>query len=255
MMRKLNDFASLEILKQEKTVKKEAEKVVVAERKSYFEKDYFSTVKYEDPSSSFTTQFTDAQVIRIIEKASNINVRRLAWEFQRIYHQNVDRAFMLRYILHTICNKLVSRYGSPMLSFIHDLNIQKRPDENFLPFPNLSEFTIDSQEPDFDTIKITKGWQTKYIGFEVSEYNSKPYMIVCDSSRYLQGRINELGYVEDDFINRMRFNIFEFLEGGECSYYGSIVNCKCSKCKKELTNPESIYFGMGPVCRGDIYRW
>lgn len=255
MMRKLNDFASLAILKQAKTVDKDAQKAIMPERKSYFENDYFSTVKYEDPSSSFTTQFTDAQVIRIIEKASNINVRRLAWEFQRIYHQDVDRAYMLRHILHTICNKLVSRYGSPMLSFIHDLNIQKRPDENFSQFPNLNEFKIERENTDFETIKIKKGWYTKFIGFEVSEYNNKPYMIVCNGGGYLQGRINELGYVEEDFINRMRFNIFEFLEGGECSYYGAIVNCHCSRCKRELTNPDSIYFGMGAVCRGDIYRW
>lgn len=253
-MRKLKDFASLEILKQEKTVKKKAEKLIEPERKLYFEQDYFSSVKYEDNTSSFKTMFTDDEVIRIIEKASNINVRRLAWEFQRIYHQDVDRAYMLRHILHTICNKLVSRYGSPMLSFIHNLNIQERPNENFSPFPNLSDFMINSREPDFDTIKITKGSQTKFIGFEVSEYNRKPYMIVCNSNGFLQGRINELGYVEDDFINRMRFNIFEFMEGGECSYYGAIVNCHCSNCGRDLTNPDSVYFGMGPICRGDIYR-
>lgn len=253
-MKKFKNFGELKILKTAQNVEKNKPIQIIASKKSLFVDNYFTEIILEDESSSFKTVFTDNEVIKILEKISNRKIRNLVWEFQRIINTESDRSLHLRFILHTICLKLLKKYGSKMLSFIINLNVLQRPNEEFEPFPDLYRINLDREDSTFDTIRLTNKNTTKFLGFEISEYNKKPYMIICNSDGYLQGRINGLGYIEDDFIDRIKFNIFEFLEGSELSYYGAILNCYCSVCARELTNTESIYFGIGPICRGDVYR-
>lgn len=261
-MKKIKSFKDLHFLKDEfeNLNKREKKKKV-----TLFNNDYFTELTINDKSSGFKSVFTDEQVIKLIYKISNRNIRKLIWEFERIQNKECDRYLHLKFILHTICNKLLKLYGSKMISFIIDMNVKHRTSEIVGFHSNIYSINLEKESLDFDTIEIKKEvkintifgemsyYERKHIGFEISEYNKKPYMIVCDSKGALEGRINELGYIEDEFISRMKFNIFQFMEEGDLYYYGAILNCYCSICQRELTVPESVFYGMGPICRADYY--
>lgn len=269
-VKKINNFKDLEFLKNSFEEKKFYNKNIISkgikEKETLFKKDYFSEPIIFDTSSSFKSFFTNEQVIKLIYKISNRNIRKLVWEFERIKNQETDRSLHLKFILHSICNKLLDLYGSKLISFIIDLNVLRRPTEILEIHSNIYSINLDKENLDFDTIQIRKEkkmktmfgemptYTNKYIGFKISKHNNKPYMIICDSHKFLECRIDELGYLEDEFINRIRFNIFQFMdEEAELSYYGAVLNNFCSICGKELTVPESIFFGMGPICRGDYH--
>ena len=222
-------------------------------KESLFKINYFNNIIYQDNNSNFETVFTDDQVINLIYKISNRNLRKLVWEFERIKVSQSDRFLHLKFILHKICMKLLNKFGAKMLSFILNLNVHSRTEEVSDYHPNPYNINIDKENLNFDTISIQKGYHKIHLGFEISDFNKKPYMIVCNSNGYLSGRINEFGYLEDGFINRISFNLFEFLEDGHLSYFGAILNCHCRICNRELTVPESVYYGIGPTCRGGLY--
>ncbi len=246
---------SLKNFEEFENINNKESKTKVLSKRTLFIEDYFSDIVYEDTSSLFKTFFSDNQVVKILEKVSNRNIRSLVWEFQSLLLQKSDRFYHLKFVLHTICNKLLNLYGTRMLSFIHDLSVVPRTENISKNHSDLFSLNIDDEDIGIETIMITKDYSVKYLGFEISEYDNKPYMIVCDDRGFLQGRINELGYIEDEFINRMRFNIFEFIDEGSFSYYNAVLNTHCSVCGRELTNHDSVYYGIGPVCRGDVCRY
>lgn len=255
MVKKLQNFQDLLFLRSQLQIEKEKASQQERAKRSLFANDYYSEIVYRDQTSPFETSFTDAQVANILEKVSNRNVRSLVREFRNRIDPLSSRSLHLKYILHTICMKLKSIYGSKMLSFIHDIQIGHRDAEIIAQHSNLSLLQLDEELIEFETLQLTRGNTKRYVGFELCEYDYRPYMIVCDSQRYLQGRINEWGYVEDEFIKRMRFNIFEFFSEANYSYYKVVLNTRCIICNRELTNHDSVYYGIGPICRGDIHRY
>lgn len=217
--------------------------------KGYFRNNYFKKIKLIDTENSFQSHFLDAQVINVSQKVSHRKIRNLVNEFKMIRNEDSDRSFQLRFILHFICNKLKEKFGAKMLSFIHDLPIVNRPNEQFEIFKNINDIDL-HEDYEIESYSITKDYRKIFLGFEKLEYDNKPYMIVCDRNGFLQGRINEMGFLEEDFINRLKFNLFDILKDGEYNYVGAILNCYCAICHRELTVPESIYYGIGPICRG-----
>ncbi|MCT4173046.1 hypothetical protein HZP56_08615 [Elizabethkingia anophelis] len=245
---KLNSFCDLKKIKNKIDLKSK-----ITKDKGFFLNNYFKKVKLEDEESSFKSYFTDLHVIKILQKVSNRKVKNLVNEFIKIKNEETDRSLQLRFILHSICSKLKDKFGAKMLSFIHDLPILDRPKEQFEILKGIHDIDI-SENYDIESYTIIKDHKKIFIGFEKLEYDNKPYMIVCDRNGHLQVRINEKGFIEDDFINRLRFNLFDMLKDGKFSYVGAILNCECSICHRELTVPESIYFGMGPICREHYYH-
>lgn len=244
-LRKLNSFNDLKKIKNQLKLNQSIEK-----SKSYFANNYFKKVKLEDADLKFKSHFLDSHVINILQKVSHRKIRNLVNEFKNIRNEETSRTLQLRFILHSICNKLRLKFGAKMLSFIHDLPIVTRPNENFEIHNNLQDVDL-YEDYDIESYSIEKEYRKIFIGFERLEYNDQPYMIVCDRNGYLQARINDLGFLEEDFINRLNFNLFDMIKDGEFSYVGAILNCYCSICKRELTVSESIYYGIGPICRGN----
>ena len=221
-------------------------------KESYFKNNYFKKVKLRDEDSGFKSYFLDSHVINILQKVSHRIIRNLVNEFISIKNEETARSLQLKFILHSICNKLRLKFGSRMLSFIHDLPIIHRPNEGFEIHNDLQDVDL-SEDYDVESFAIEKEYRKIIIGFERFEYYNQPYMIVCDRNGYLQARVSFLGFLENEFINRLKFNLFDMFEDGEFSYVTTILNCYCSICSRELTVPESIYYGIGPICRGDYY--
>lgn len=213
--------------------------------------DLFSEKKNE------LSHFTDKEVITLLKKVSNTNVQRLAKYFERL-GENSNEYETFRKVLHNVCMKLLDIYGSKILTLIYQLPFFTENDgaDNL---HNIS-LNLDMDDVNFDGYKIPFGDDYIYLGIEriiredfhgnrTSDKGSISLMQKRKDGFFsLLCRIKNDGTIDDYFINNLEFNIYSVINNKNIELYSGSFDVRCRVCGRELTSPDSIYYGIGPEC-------
>lgn len=217
-------------------------------------KSYFLTKNaYKHPRQApkveggIARRFTIREAIELLKRTTNRKAIKLALDLENSTQEKLaDNGN--EHLVHDIAEALYQKYGGKICTFVLGLPIYQGGedvDRVFLSDPKLrlDELYLDSIEV------LGADGKRYYIGFDELEPR-KINMLICNSLTSLMARINTNGQIVEDVMNDLTFGIYETLRGGVAKIYSGALNEKCSICNKPLTDPESIYYGIGPICHG-----
>lgn len=220
---------------------------------SIVKNDLFTTKK-----NTFS-HFNDKEVVRILKKVSNLNVKKLANYFERLKDDNEEYK-IFRKVLHNICEELLKIYGSQIISLIYNLPFISDFEEVNEVHNILLNISID--DINFNGYKIPCGNEYIYLGIDrtirYDIYNRKTYdhgsVLLMKKNKKndyfsLLCRIKSDGKIDKDFINNLEFNIYSVInQKNKIELYSGSFDVRCRVCGRELNDPTSIYYGIGPEC-------
>lgn len=209
----------------------------------------FQDIKKEIQYSNFPklfTNFTDNQAIDVCSKLTSSFARNLC---SKLNTSNGKRELIL-YQLHYIANKALKIFGGNILTFICQLRKLRFKTQTANEIKTYSKVI-----PDFPILsfKYSPSDSLK-ISFFLKRTNNndlKPYIRVFSSKTFDEiGYLDERGYIHAR-LERFRPQLSMFCvaqQKNQLELFAGVENGYCDLCGKELTHPDSLRIGLGPVC-------
>nr|GEZ66304.1 hypothetical protein [Tanacetum cinerariifolium] len=212
---------------------------------------------------TISTNFTDEQAIIICSKMSDSYARFVSAKYQQ-FSKHVQGG-IYRYQLHYLANKSLAFYGGPILTFLMGLRALKfnthsayvvnfqRPDNN------VSDISVDFPVLTFTTLRGEKYTLAFHLNHNASTSNiRKPIRIFKKGAQV--GFIDTKGFIADAKGNLLRklsstdsslLTFCSFLANSKSpAFYSGVETGNCFICDRQLTDPISLRYGIGPICLG-----
>lgn len=222
--------------------------------KPLFQDDLFKT-------EMETYTFSDEQIIRLLQKISNRDINQLALYFQNMKKEEIDYP-IFKTLLNNICNELLECYGSKILSFIYQLPFFTNRENGPEIYKAELNLNIDMDDITFEAYKIP--YENEYIYIELERIiryepfgrgktSNKGYLTILrknkNNSFYtLLARIKKDGTIDSEFLKDLNINLFSLITNDSIEVFSGSFEIRCRVCGRELTDPKSIYYGIGPGC-------
>ncbi len=191
------------------------------------------------------SNFTDNEAIDICSKMTSSFSRNLCSEL----NTSTSKRDLILYQLHFIANKALKIFGGNVLTFIHQLRK--------LRFKNRTANEIKTYKkvvPDFPILsfKYSHSDSLKISFFLKQTKNGiRPDMRIFSSKTFDEiGHLDESGYIFTK-LEKFRPQLSMFCSAqqkNQLELFAGVENGYCDLCGKELTHPNSLRIGLGPVC-------
>lgn len=230
----------IEQLKEDQ--KKKAESHIESQRKNWFTVDLFSNIKLKD--GDFETYFTDIQVINLVRKLKNTNLRNTSFEFFTLLDIKNVRYYELRIYMHELCERLKVKFGSKLLSFIHNL-----PEIQIGVNPVATYIAVEKgDDEEFGHFKLANS--DYCISFDLIDYGeTREALILITDNNKLVAKVDSEGTFTKFSHATLNFNLYQILIEGRYMFFTGNIEINCAICGRPLTDPDSIRLGAGPICR------
>ena len=212
---------------------------------------------------TIATYFTDEQAAVICGKMSDFYARHIAAKYLQL--RNQVQGAVYRFQIHYLANKALAFYGGPVLTFLLGLRPLKFNDRSAyaVKFQKLST-DISVTDIDFPALTFTTLKGDKYtLAFHLSsefpaKASKRPVKIFKKGIQV--GSIDTKGFVLDaqgyflkklDATSPSLLTFCSFLASSKSpAFYSGVETGNCFVCNRQLTDPISIRYGIGPVCLG-----
>lgn len=225
--------------------------------KFVFEKNLFPEVVSVIIYSNHTlnTYFTDHQALNLCGKMADASARRLVNDF----HKNPAGAerHKINYQLHYLANKALKFYGGPIITFLYGLRPLKFNSHTASKLRLLPQSKRLAKVPvDFPTLTFSSEGTDKYtlvfhLQEEVKASNPNKVRVYSKTLSKQLGSIDEAGYFVRSLNDAKPYiSLFcSFInERGKFEFSSGVETGSCFVCGRELTHPDSVRYGIGPVC-------
>lgn len=209
------------------------------------------TIKYLD-YPPIRSHFSDEDAISLCSRVYDKPTNQLAKKFSKDT-QNEE----YKYSIHKVAENALAFYGGLLLTFVLGLKVFSSPDPAMQLYiadtSDTSEFNFSLRDlvfknDDNEELTITFKRKTNFskasdFGFAILRRNKKGRKepIYC---------LTPSGFLLKSFIDKIpALSLFASPSGGTKDMYFGYTSAECFVCGRELTDPGSIIYGIGPSCR------